>query len=66
MSRSVRISWTMIDAWESWIVEVPDDAPKPLTPEWVNENFDKIEFVQMKDGGCSSMENPEIDYEYDD
>jgi hypothetical protein len=56
----------MVDSWESWIVDIPDDAPKPLTQEWVNENFDKIEFMQMKDSGCSSMENPEIDYEYDD
>ena len=60
--RTHRITWDLVGAWESWIVDVPDDAPDPLTSEWVNDNFDKLEFYQLKEDGRDQMVNPVIDY----
>ena len=60
--RTHRITWDLVGAWETWLVDVPDDAPDPLTHEWVNDNFDKLDFQQIKDEGRDQMVNPEIDY----
>jgi hypothetical protein len=59
--RPVRITWELVGAWETWYVSVPDDAPNPLTAEWVNDNFDKIEFHTIDEDGRDQMVNPEID-----
>lgn len=60
--RSAEISWDVTNAWETWSVEVPDDAPNPITPEWVMDNMEKIEFVDLKDRGHWGMKNPEINW----
>ena len=58
--RSHRITWDAVGAWETWIVDVPNDAPDPLTPEWVDENIDRLEFQQIKSEGRDRLTNPQI------
>lgn len=36
--KHARINVAPIDAWEEWLIEVPDDADEA----WIEENFDDI------------------------
>ena len=60
--KTAQICWDLIDAWETWVVEVPDDAPDPLTPEWVARNMHRIEFSSLRDSGFAAMTHPEIEW----
>lgn len=36
--KKARINTAIIDGWEEWLIEVPDDADE----EWIYEHFDTI------------------------
>lgn len=59
--KSVRVSWDLVGAWELWTIDIPDDAPTPLTAEWLEANWDKCEFYDLKDRGHDRMINPIIE-----
>lgn len=49
MSKQVLVNFDLTNAWEEWIIEVPDDAdPNDL-------DFSQIEFVELTDAGNSGM-----------
>lgn len=56
MPRMALISYTVPDAWESWIIQVNDpDAPEELTEDWLLANSESWEWYDMKDRGGDGM-----------
>lgn len=64
MTRGARISYDLQDAWEVWDISYPDDAPSPVTVEWLLENMGSWDFEKLKDSGFRSMVNLEIEEDY--
>lgn len=57
-TRRVTINVTPIDAWEEWIIDILDpDAPEEIDSDWLNENPQGWECLDLKDRG---------DYGWDD
>lgn len=61
MSRQARISFGVVKAWEEWIIDVDDDAPQELTPEWLEGNEDKWSLSFLTDSGDSGREEIEVE-----
>ena len=56
--RSIKVSFEIPDAWELWYLDIlDDDAPDEITPEWLDENPDKWEWIDMKDRGGDQRSN---------
>lgn len=56
----VKISYDLIDAWESWKIEIPDPAEE-VTAEWIIANKDKWEYIDLADrGGEADFDNLEV------
>lgn len=63
MSKKVLVHYDIIDAWESWYAEVPDDAPDNTEDLliWVNNHPDEVEFTSLEDSGNYGMEALEVE-----
>jgi hypothetical protein len=49
LNRKLVISYDVPDASELWIIEIIDeDAPKEITPKWLNENPEGWVYVDLK------------------
>lgn len=62
----IEIEQNLEFAWERWTAEVPDDFPVNASPTeqltWLEDNYELISFLEMKDAGysSSSFENVEV------
>lgn len=61
--RKVHITQNIINGWEVWSAEVPDDAPTdgPALVRYVEENPDLVEFFGLKDSGAEAYETTEVE-----
>lgn len=54
----IEIEQNLDFAWERWIAEVPDDFPADASPTeqlaWLEDNYELISFLEIKDAGYSS------------
>lgn len=51
-NRCIKVSFDVPDAWETWYIEVTtDDAPDEITEDWLLENCESWEWLDMRDSG---------------
>jgi hypothetical protein len=61
--RKFDISYSIPDAWEAWIIEVHEDTPAEITPEWLEANPEKWDWYDCLDRGGDNMADLTVDGE---
>lgn len=51
-NRVIKVSFDVPDAWETWYIEVNhDNPPDEITEDWLIENCENWEWMDMRDSG---------------
>lgn len=58
--RTIKVGFSVRNAFEDWTIALPDDAPVKITKQWLEANLSDCEFIGLDEAMNDGMDIEEI------